>query len=139
MLRLPSYSDVGQINGDHIHTKSAWCAGAVNVISPFRPITREEAANILKVSLSTLDNIVAAGVMPAPRSIPGSRRKYWHPEVFYPWLNQQLRPQTSVDAPASAAALPTPGKPQGRRSAAPTGIADRARARNAQRLKELNE
>jgi excisionase family DNA binding protein len=109
------------------------------VISPFQPITREEAAGILQVSLSTLDNMVAAGVMPAPRSIQGSRRKYWHPQIFYPWLDQQLRQETHTEMPASVPALPTPSKPHGRRSAAPMGIADRARARNAKRLKELNE
>src|SRR5262245_37064749 len=74
----------GWISAAFIHSQSAWCAGAVNVISPFEPITREEAAGILKVSLSTLDNMVAAAVMPAPCSIPGSRRKYWHPDIFYP-------------------------------------------------------
>jgi excisionase family DNA binding protein len=109
----------------------------VNVISPFKPITREEAAEILCVSLSTLDNMVASGAMPAPGSIPGSRRRYWHPDVFYSWLDQQLRKEACGDTTQAPAAALQMRKRRGRGSA-PQGIADRARARDAARIAELN-
>ena len=101
--------------------------------TPFKPITREEAAEILSVSLSTLDNMIAAGAMPAPRTIGSSRRKYWHPTLFYAWLDQQLRAEPTAEAstPPQAAA---PRKAAGRTSATPLGLAERARARNAARI-----
>jgi excisionase family DNA binding protein len=107
------------------------------VISPFKPITREEAAEVLCVSLSTLDNMVASGAMPAPGSIPGSRRRYWHPDVFYSWLDQQLRKEVS-ETTAQAPAPELQSRKQRGRGSAPQGIADRARARNAARIAELN-
>jgi excisionase family DNA binding protein len=103
------------------------------VTSPFKPITREDAAAILSVSLSTLDNMIAAGAMPAPRTIGGSRRKYWHPTLFYAWLDQQLRAEPTAEAsppPQAAASRKATGRP----SATPLGLAERARARNAARI-----
>ena len=108
--------------------------------TPFKPITREEAATILSVSLSTLDNMITSGVMPEPRTIGGSRRKYWHPDVFYPWLDQQLRSEPlapSAQTPAATTHSIEPRKAAGRRPAAPIGIAEQARARNAARISAL--
>jgi predicted DNA-binding transcriptional regulator AlpA len=106
---------------------------------PFDPITREEAAEILSISLSTLDNMIALGAMPAPVSIPANRRKYWHPDIFYAWLDQELRRDTSrTDGPAEPSLRDAPRKRPGRKSTPAMGFADRARARNAARIAQLN-
>lgn len=110
------------------------------MISPFKPITREEAAEILSVSLSTLDNMIASRAMPAPVSLNGSRRKYWHPELFYGWLDRELRQDASKTGELQEASFRgNPSKPLGRKSAPAMGIAERARARNAARIGKLNE
>jgi predicted DNA-binding transcriptional regulator AlpA len=106
---------------------------------PFKPITREEAADILKISLSTLDNMIASGAIPVPVSINGSRRKYWHPDILYSWLDRELRRDTSkTDVPPETHSRDTPRKPPGRKATPPMGIADRARIRNAARIAQLN-
>jgi len=108
-------------------------------MTPIKPVTREEAAEILSVSLSTLDNMIAAGLMPAPTTIGGTRRKYWHPEIFYSWLDKVLRSESeSVEAHRAPPQPTTAQKVPGRKAASPMGIADRARARNAQRIAQLN-
>jgi len=56
--------------------------------TPFQPITKEKAAQILSVSKRTIDNWVADGTMPTPTTI--GRRVYWHPEPFFTWLNHKL-------------------------------------------------
>lgn len=56
--------------------------------TPFHPITKERAAEILSVSKRTIENWVADGTMPTPTTI--GRRVYWHPDVFFTWLNHKL-------------------------------------------------
>ncbi|MFX1734998.1 hypothetical protein PXJ20_00010 [Paraburkholderia sp. A1RI_3L] len=56
--------------------------------TPFTPITKENAAHILSVSVRTVDHYVQDGRMPAPVHL--GRRAYWHPDVFYGWLHQAL-------------------------------------------------
>jgi hypothetical protein len=51
--------------------------------APFKPITREQAAEILSVSLTTLDAMITSGVLPPPRQLGDCRKLYWHPDVFY--------------------------------------------------------
>lgn len=54
----------------------------------FRPVTKEAAAEILSVSVRTIENWITSGTMPAPASIAG--RRYWHPKVFFAWLDHAL-------------------------------------------------
>lgn len=56
--------------------------------TPFQPLTKEHAAEILSVSKRTVENWIAAGEMPSPTTI--GRRVYWHPDIFYSWLNDKL-------------------------------------------------
>ncbi|MEX3944353.1 helix-turn-helix transcriptional regulator [Paraburkholderia sp. BR10937] len=56
--------------------------------TPFTPITKESAAQILSVSVRTIDHYVADGRMPAPVHL--GRRAYWHPDAFYGWLHRAL-------------------------------------------------
>lgn len=60
----------------------------------FKPITRENAADILGVSIRTIDNFIRDGQMPTPATLGLSRRVYWHPEIFYGWLDTILRSQS---------------------------------------------
>jgi len=57
---------------------------------PFIPVTREQAAEILSTSLTSLDELVKSGIFPPPRSLGQCRRKYWHPDVFYSHLERAL-------------------------------------------------
>jgi len=108
-------------------------------MTPFTPITREQAASILSVSLSTLDAMIAAESIPEPRALPGGRRKYWHPDIFYAWLDQQLRGdgRTVEDSKPDAPMRNSPSK--NRSPAVSNGIAASARARDASRLRQLAE
>ncbi|MGB8250177.1 MAG: hypothetical protein WCF02_07660, partial [Azonexus sp.] len=46
------------------------------------------AAELLSVSKRTIDNWIADGTIIAPTAI--GRRVYWHPDRFYPWLDEKL-------------------------------------------------
>lgn len=74
-------------------------------VSPFTPITRDDAARIMKKSVRTLENWCDDTTMPRPASIGGSR--YWHPDVFYGWLDAKLRGETWNGEPALGAAAKT--------------------------------
>ena len=65
----------------------------------FKPLSRLEVAGILSVSIRTLENWQKAGLM--PRSVDIGGRVYWHPEVFYEWLDHRLRP--TVEAGSDSA------------------------------------
>ncbi len=122
--------------------------------APFKPITREQAAEILSVSLSTLDAMIASGVLPPPRPLGDCRKLYWHPDVFYGALHRLLWVDPApVAAPAPEAAEPTcdsrrlgrapteatPTRSEPKATAPPTARSSRdARTRQAERLQELN-
>lgn len=108
-------------------------------MTPFTPITREQAAAILSVSLSTLDAMIAAESIPEPRALPGGRRKYWHPDIFYTWLDQQLRGDGRDHENAASEVLRNPASSKSSSSNASNSIAASARARDAHRLRQLNE
>ena len=56
---------------------------------PFKPLSKADVADILGVTVRTIENHVAAGILPAPAEI--GNRRYWHPDVFYAWLERALR------------------------------------------------
>lgn len=55
----------------------------------FMPLNKQDVAQILGVSIRTVENFVSKGRMPAPAHI--GARVLWHPDVFYAWLDQALR------------------------------------------------
>lgn len=57
--------------------------------APFVPLTKEAVAAILDCTTRTIENMVNSGELPAPVRIAG--RVFWHPEVFYIWLDGLLR------------------------------------------------
>lgn len=56
--------------------------------TPYKPITKEAAAELLSVSKRTIDNWISDGKLPMPTSI--GRRVYWHPDVFRAWEDRML-------------------------------------------------
>ncbi|WP_198005664.1 helix-turn-helix transcriptional regulator [Thioalkalivibrio thiocyanodenitrificans] len=52
-------------------------------------ITRHEAAEILRVSLRTLDALIERGRVPRPISL-GGRRLYFHREQLDAWIRNQF-------------------------------------------------
>lgn len=55
----------------------------------FMPLNKHDVAQILGVSIRTVENFVSRGRMPSPAHI--GARVLWHPDVFYAWLDQALR------------------------------------------------
>ena len=77
--------------------------------TPFTPLTKQDIQRICQVSLRTIDYWLKRGIIPTPMTIPGSRKVYWHPDVFYGWLNQRLLGSaTATHTPISAAKLGRP-------------------------------
>ena len=56
---------------------------------PFTPLTKDDVAQVLGITPRTVENWVDQGNMPRPACI--GNRVYWHPELFYVWLDQRLR------------------------------------------------
>lgn len=57
--------------------------------TPFLPLTKSDVAEVLGVSIRTIENLVKSQRMPAPGHVGG--RALWHPEIFYSWLDNELR------------------------------------------------
>lgn len=62
---------------------------APGYVPPFQLLSRRQVAEILDVSVRTLDNWQKCERMPKAVDIGG--RVYWHSEVFYGWLDQKMR------------------------------------------------
>lgn len=60
----------------------------VTAIIAFKPLTKDDIAEVLGVSLRTVENWVNEGTLPAPRKL--GNRVYWHPNTFYGWLDRYL-------------------------------------------------
>jgi hypothetical protein len=73
-------------------------------ITPFIPVTREKATEVLSVSLATIDNWISSGVLP-PTTTIGKRLEYWHPDTFYGCLDALLRGNKATITPSEDAAL----------------------------------
>lgn len=79
--------------------------------APFKPLHRQDIAELLDVSLRTIDNWVQEGRIPAPK--PLGRGVLWHPDCFYGWLDQYLKAapepmalRTSTSTPGESADPP---------------------------------
>ena len=83
------------------------------MVTEYQPITKERAAELLTVSKRTIDNLIADGTLPLPTAI--GRRVYWHPTVFFAWLDQRLGVECD-----SGITAPTCARPRGRPRATPT-------------------
>lgn len=69
----------------------------------FKPLTKDDIAEVLGLSLRTVENWVNDGTLPSPKKL--GNRVYWHPSVFYAWLERRL---TAVEAQDELAPQPCP-------------------------------
>lgn len=60
----------------------------MNTAAPFKPLTKDDIADVLGVSSRTIENWVNDGTLPTPKRL--GNRVYWHPGVFFGWLEQRL-------------------------------------------------
>ncbi|MBS0592728.1 MAG: helix-turn-helix domain-containing protein [Proteobacteria bacterium] len=72
----------------------------------FRPLSKEDLADVLGVSIRTIENWVNDGILPAPTKL--GNRVYWHPNTFYAWLDRRL----SADAATAEAVQDSAPEPQ---------------------------
>jgi hypothetical protein len=91
-------------------------------VSPFEPLTRQDLARILDVSLRTVDAWSAKEILPAKAEVEG--RVYWHPRIFYEWLDAIL--STGKALPASSVASSPVGASSGVLSQGPDALAPQA-------------
>jgi len=59
------------------------------VIQRFAPLTKEEVADLFRVTTRTIENWIEQEGLPPPVAI--GNRVFWHPDVFYEWLDRRLR------------------------------------------------
>jgi len=117
---------------------------------PFKPLSKTDVADILGVTVRTIENHIVANILPAPAAI--GNRRYWHPDVFYAWLEQALRnggvnpsdaasPRAAAPTQASFAEAPAPcgvlPEPASSRGQAKGSAVERARVRDRARLRKL--
>jgi len=106
--------------------------------APFKLISRQEALAITGLPESTMALLIKRGQMPAPQPLnSGGRRKFWHPDVFYGWLERQL-PDTSAPAATATSSTLESSLRTPRRRRTGSGVAPDAQTRHARRIAELN-
>ncbi|AJX33391.1 helix-turn-helix transcriptional regulator [Burkholderia oklahomensis] len=54
----------------------------------FTPLTKQAVADVLDISVRSVENWINEGILPAPVKL--GNRVYWHPEVFLGWLSRRL-------------------------------------------------
>jgi len=57
--------------------------------APFVPMTKEDVAAVLMCTPRTIETLMKSGGIPMPTLLAG--RVFWHPDVFYSWLDSSLR------------------------------------------------
>jgi excisionase family DNA binding protein len=77
----------------------------------FDMLTKEDIATILKISLRTVENWVADGLLPAPATI-GSRRR-WHSGEFYAFMELTYFPRNATQLMSGGAAARDAGETDG--------------------------
>jgi predicted DNA-binding transcriptional regulator AlpA len=67
----------------------------VTTVNPFKPLTKDDIGGLLGVSARTIENWVNDRTLPAPTKL--GNRVYWHPNIFYAWLEHRLTSQDACD------------------------------------------
>lgn len=109
----------------------------------FKPLTKDDIAELLGVSIRTVENWIVERVLPAPTKL-GSR-VYWHPRAFFDWLDrrlleggQDLEPAQAGNATqAEATSQPLPSKPAKSKVKRPATESEALRARDQAKLDAL--
>ncbi|MBO7820339.1 helix-turn-helix transcriptional regulator [Burkholderia pseudomallei] len=98
----------------------------------FTPLTKQAVADVLGISVRSVENWINDGTLPAPVKL--GNRVYWHPDVFFGWLSQRLLEQV-VEVTCAPARTPTPQMPSIRRSESVAGSLRASTDRKLARLK----
>lgn len=110
----------------------------MSTATPFKPLTKDDIAEVLGVSARTIENWVNEGTLPAPKKL--GNRVYWHPKAFYHWLDVSLTDAAAISCDAAAAAPQSgiPAKPQSLTKPAKTEL-DKLRNRGQRKLDAIVE
>lgn len=106
---------------------------------PVRPMTKQEVAQRLGVSVRTVEIWCNSGEIPPPAYI--GRKPFWHPTEFDKWLDRKLRGERPLEEDLLGDAAPaTPVGPSRASKSIRTErspAVERARARAAKLAAEL--
>ena len=80
--------------------------------TPFTPLSKQAVADLLDISIRSVENWINEGILPAPAKL--GNRVFWHPDAFYGWLSQRLL--EPVTEGQSKEATPVASKPCSKRS-----------------------
>jgi len=108
-----------------------------HMTSPFKPMTKEDVARALQCSVRNIEKLIQSGGMPGPGRVAG--RSFWHPNIFYEWLDAVLRQtaMSSIDASESAREKTSDdisSRPKVSRTNKPTNAIDCMQTRQANKL-----
>lgn len=76
--------------------------------SAFTPLTKQAVADSLGISIRSVENWINDGTLPAPAKL--GNRVYWHPDVYFTWLSQRLKVESSVEHPLQPTEVPAPAR-----------------------------
>jgi len=111
----------------------------MTTVTAFKPLSKEDLADVLGVSIRTIENWVNEGTLPAPTKL--GNRVYWHPNTFYTWLDLRLSAEAATAEArqdCASQAQPPRAKPKARgRSATPKTELDKVRNRTQAQLDAL--
>lgn len=104
--------------------------------NPFKPLTKDDIADVLGLSLRTVENWVNDGTLPLPKKL--GNRVYWHPGVFYSWLDLRLSTVDAQDDLVAQSCALLANEEHGRKSKvaakAPKTEIEKRRARDQEKL-----
>lgn len=83
----------------------------------FKPMSKDDVAHVLGVSLRTIENWVNDGTLPAPAKL--GNRCYWLPSLFYSWLERRLGGVSAAVAKPAETEVVTAGSPKPAAAATP--------------------
>lgn len=102
----------------------------------FKPMTKDDVAEVLGLSLRTVENWVNDGTFPLPKKL--GNRVYWHPDVFYSWLERCLTTDETTNETAPQRGAPSINGEHGRKpkasNKAPKTELEKLRARDQAKL-----
>lgn len=98
--------------------------------APFTPLSKQAVADLLDISIRSVENWINRGILPAPAKL--GNRVFWHPDAFYGWLSQRLL--EPVTEGQSQEATPVASKPRSKRS---YSVAGSLRASTERKLARL--
>lgn len=89
-------------------------------VAPFTPLTKEAVASLLDVTPRCIELWVDQGLLPRWRKL--GNRCFWHPDVFFSWLDTYLKSEASLpDKDANGPSLPERAK-RGTKCSRPRGV-----------------